>query len=87
MYVTEVLTGGIQVDVGDPTPLQLTNAQWQELNRTVGAVKAVDHNDVEFFIGLAVSTNPVDPFNDGVAVRFVEPGEHLFISVFSNKPK
>jgi hypothetical protein len=89
VYVTEVLTGGpIQVDVGDPTPLQLTKAQWQELNRIVGAVKAVDHNDVEFFLGLAVSTSPVDPLpNDGVAVRFVELQPHLFISVLSSKPK
>jgi hypothetical protein len=88
IYSTELLSGGgIQVDVGDTATLQLSKAQWQELNRVVGAVRAVDSSsNVEFFLGLGASVTAVDSEPDPLLpVKFVPESRHTFIGIVSNK--
>jgi hypothetical protein len=89
IYSTDLLSGGgIQIDVGDTTTLQLTKAQWQELNRVVAAVKAVDLNaNVEFFFGLGASVTAIDSTDPdpNLPVKFVPFSRHFFIGVVSNK--
>jgi len=80
-----VSNGGIQLDFGDSTTLQLANKQWQDLFAQMKKVQSYDPN-ADFIVGFSVAASAVDPNpTDHNATRIVPFSQIFTINTYSRK--